>query len=95
MSLHALCWLQVMAGTGNLKVLRLCRFLRSRVGPSYSYIIYGSHMAVGMAIGLLFLGGGRCVDVPKPQQHKHQQAVLEVCPLTCTNFKSVSYSCKI
>ena len=50
-----------MAGTGNLQVLRLCRYLRSRVGPSYSYILYGSHMAVSMAIGLLFLGGGRWV----------------------------------
>ena len=56
---------QVMAGSGNLKVLRLCRFLRSRVGPSYNYVLYGSHMAVSMAIGLLFMGGGRCVKLDK------------------------------
>lgn len=48
-----------MAGTGNLEVLRLCRYLRSRVGPMYGYVLYGSHMAVSMSIGLLFLGGGR------------------------------------
>ena len=51
--------LQVMAGTGNLDVLRLCRHLRSRVGASYSYVLYGSHLAVSMATGLLFMGGGR------------------------------------
>ena len=48
-----------MAGTGNLDVLRLCRHLRSRVGASYNYVLYGSHLAVSMAIGLLFMGGGR------------------------------------
>ena len=45
-----------MAGSGNLDVLRIARQLHkrhSRDGP------YGSHMAVHMAIGLLFLGGGR------------------------------------
>ena len=51
---------QVMAGTGNLEVLRMCRMFRSRVGPPYSlYVMYGSHMAVSMALGLLFLGGGK------------------------------------
>ena len=50
----------VMAGTGNLDVLRLCRYLRARVGPTYnSYVLYGSHMAISMSLGLLFLGGGR------------------------------------
>lgn len=47
-----------MAGTGDLEVLRLCRYLRSRVGPSNSVVTYGSHLATHMAIGLLFLGGG-------------------------------------
>jgi len=30
------------------------------VGPQYnSYVMYGSHMAISMAVGLLFLGGGK------------------------------------
>jgi len=45
-----------MAGTGNLDVLRIARQLRQRHSPD---VPYGSHMAVHMAIGLLFLGGGR------------------------------------
>lgn len=47
----------IMAGTGNLEVLRVCRYLRSRV--SLSCVFYGSHMAVHMSLGLLFLGGCR------------------------------------
>lgn len=50
---------QVMAGTGELEVLRLCRFLRSRVGANHAVVTYGSHLATHMAMGLLFLGGGR------------------------------------
>ena len=46
----------VMAGSGNLKCLRLLRVLRRRVDND---VTYGFHMAVGMAIGFLFLGGGR------------------------------------
>ncbi|CAH3188191.1 unnamed protein product, partial [Porites evermanni] len=46
----------VMAGTGNLDVLRIARQLRKRHSPD---VPYGSHMAVHMAVGLLFLGGGR------------------------------------
>ena len=46
-----------MAGTGNLDVLRIARQLRKRHSPD---VQYGSHMAVHMAVGLLFLGGGRC-----------------------------------
>ena len=46
----------VMAGSGNLRCLRLFRVLRRRVD---SDVTYGFHMAVGMAIGFLFLGGGR------------------------------------
>ncbi|CAH0388207.1 unnamed protein product [Bemisia tabaci] len=50
----------VMAGTGELEVLRLVRYLRSRVGgPSNTVVTYGSHLATHMALGLLFLGGGR------------------------------------
>lgn len=45
-----------MAGTGNLDVLRIARQLRKRHSPD---VPYGSHMAVHMAVGLLFLGGGR------------------------------------
>ncbi|XP_024080333.1 anaphase-promoting complex subunit 1 isoform X2 [Cimex lectularius] len=49
----------VMAGTGDLEVLRLCRHLGSRVGQvTNSVVTYGSHLAVHMALGLLFLGGG-------------------------------------
>ncbi|XP_069677644.1 anaphase-promoting complex subunit 1 isoform X2 [Periplaneta americana] len=49
----------VMAGTGELEVLRMCRYLRSRVGPTNSVVTYGSHLATHMALGLLFLGSGR------------------------------------
>ncbi|XP_049533596.1 anaphase-promoting complex subunit 1 [Anopheles darlingi] len=47
----------VQAGNGSMRVLRLIRMLRSRVGRSY--VTYGSFMAIHMALGLLFLGGGR------------------------------------
>ncbi|GCC32345.1 hypothetical protein chiPu_0010806, partial [Chiloscyllium punctatum] len=46
----------VMAGTGNLKVLQICRFMHKRTGGEMNY---GFHMASHMALGLLFLGGGR------------------------------------
>ncbi|MPC33172.1 Anaphase-promoting complex subunit 1 [Portunus trituberculatus] len=49
----------VMAGTGDLDVLRIVRYLRSRVGPSNSTVGYGSHLTIHMALGFLFLGGGR------------------------------------
>lgn len=48
----------VMAGTGNLDILRVCRYVRSRVGPTNSVVTYGSHVAIHMALGFLFLGGG-------------------------------------
>ncbi|XP_041352756.1 anaphase-promoting complex subunit 1-like [Gigantopelta aegis] len=57
----------VMAGSGNLEVLRMCRMLRKRIGPQYSYMVYGSHMAIAMATGLLFLGGGRYTLSTKPE----------------------------
>ncbi|KAN0065480.1 Anaphase-promoting complex subunit 1 [Thecaphora frezii] len=46
----------VMAGSGDLEVLRM---LRMAHGDLESERSYGSHMATHMAIGLLFLGGGR------------------------------------
>ncbi|XP_067276723.1 anaphase-promoting complex subunit 1 isoform X1 [Pseudorasbora parva] len=46
----------VMAGSGNLKVLQLCRFLHKR---TFGEMNYGFHMAHHMALGLLCLGGGR------------------------------------
>jgi anaphase-promoting complex subunit 1 len=49
----------VLAGTGNLAALRLLRRLRSRLDThGGAAITYGSHMAVSMSIGFLFLGGG-------------------------------------
>ncbi|GJQ69220.1 putative complex, subunit [Trypoxylus dichotomus] len=50
----------VMAGTGNLDIMRIVRHLRRRVGVTTSVVVtYGSHLATHMALGLLFLGGGR------------------------------------
>ncbi|XP_024938958.1 anaphase-promoting complex subunit 1 isoform X2 [Cephus cinctus] len=49
----------VMAGTGDLEIMRICRHVRTRVGPASSVVTYGSHLATHMALGLLFLGGGR------------------------------------
>lgn len=47
---------KVMVGTGNLEIMRIVRHLRHHVGPASSAVVtYGSHMA----LGLLFLGGGR------------------------------------
>jgi len=45
----------IMAGTGDLDTFRLLRTIRWRCDDE---IRYGSHMAYGAAIGLLFLGGG-------------------------------------
>jgi anaphase-promoting complex subunit 1 len=47
----------VQAGTGDLEVLRLLKVIRWR---SDDEINYGLHMTYGSAIGLLFLGGGKC-----------------------------------
>ncbi|KAM4771923.1 anaphase-promoting complex subunit 1 [Rhinophrynus dorsalis] len=46
----------VMAGSGNLRVLQLCRFMHKKIGGEMNY---GFHLAHHMALGLLFLGGGR------------------------------------
>jgi len=48
-----------MAGSGDLEVTRLIRYLGSRVGPRFATVTYGSHMALHMGLGLLYLGGGR------------------------------------
>ncbi|XP_066581363.1 anaphase-promoting complex subunit 1 isoform X2 [Prorops nasuta] len=48
----------VMAGTGDLQTMRICRHIRTRVGPTSSVVTYGSHLATHMALGFLFLGGG-------------------------------------
>ncbi|KDO23963.1 hypothetical protein SPRG_22263 [Saprolegnia parasitica CBS 223.65] len=51
----------VMAGTGDLECMRLLRslLLRQKV-DAHGDITYGNHMAMSSALGLLFLGGGRC-----------------------------------
>uniref|UniRef100_A0A3Q3W0X4 Anaphase-promoting complex subunit 1 n=1 Tax=Mola mola TaxID=94237 RepID=A0A3Q3W0X4_MOLML len=56
LSMILLAMSMVMSGTGNLKVLQLCRFFHKRSGGEMNY---GFHMAHHMALGLLFLGGGR------------------------------------
>jgi len=52
----ALAMACVMAGSGHLGSLRLLRVLRRCADNDVSY---GFHMSISMAIGLLFLGGGR------------------------------------
>ncbi|KAJ4825076.1 hypothetical protein Tsubulata_040463 [Turnera subulata] len=47
----------VMAGSGNLQIFRLLRFLRCRNSVD-GHTNFGIQMAVSMAIGFLFLGGG-------------------------------------
>ena len=56
----------IMAGTGNLEVMRICRFLRSRTSQ-VNVVLYGSHIATHMALGLLFLGGCRYSISTKPE----------------------------
>mmetsp|Transcript_19803 Transcript_19803/g.78869 ORF Transcript_19803/g.78869 Transcript_19803/m.78869 type:complete len:1598 (+) Transcript_19803:94-4887(+) len=46
----------VMAGTGDIACLRLLRAIRHRLDDDTTY---GFHMAISMAIGLLFMGCGR------------------------------------
>ncbi|GAB4827614.1 hypothetical protein Ancab_034497 [Ancistrocladus abbreviatus] len=47
----------VMAGSGNLQTFRLLKFLHNR-NPADGEANYGIQMAVSLAIGFLFLGGG-------------------------------------
>ncbi|XP_075452467.1 anaphase-promoting complex subunit 1 [Ascaphus truei] len=46
----------VMSGSGNLRVLQLCRFMHKKTGGEMNY---GFHLAHHMTLGMLFLGGGR------------------------------------
>ena len=54
----------VMAGTGDIDTLRLLRELRWRCDED---VRYGNHMALGAAIGLVFLGGGSCTLGTEPE----------------------------
>lgn len=55
-SLLALCLSAIMAGTGDLETFRRLRVLHSDTGKDLGY---GNYMAVNMALGFLFLGGGQ------------------------------------
>ncbi|CDF35720.1 unnamed protein product [Chondrus crispus] len=48
----------IVSGSGNLRVLRLFRRLRKRQGRPAGSSRYGYHLAIHMAIGFLFMGGG-------------------------------------
>lgn len=75
----------VMAGTGDLRVLRLLRVLRRRADLDVSY---GFHMAISMAIGLLFLGGGRLtLGTSKPALAALVTALFPRFPLTPTDSR--------
>jgi anaphase-promoting complex subunit 1 len=54
----------VMSGTGDLDSFRLFRALRWKCDDA---TLYGTHMAFGAAIGLLFLGGGKCTLGSSPE----------------------------
>lgn len=54
----------VMAGSGDLDALRLLKVVRWRCEDDSKY---GHHMMYGMAIGLLFLGGGKCTVGRSPR----------------------------
>ncbi|KAK9475359.1 uncharacterized protein V1510DRAFT_371520 [Dipodascopsis tothii] len=56
-SVVALAASLVVAGTGDLEVLRRLRYLHAKLEPPV-YASYGVQMATHMAIGFLFLGGG-------------------------------------
>ena len=53
----------VMAGTGDIDSFRLFRAMRWRCEGT----LYGTHQAFGAAIGLLFLGGGKCTLGSSPR----------------------------
>ncbi|KAJ3609963.1 hypothetical protein NHX12_022057 [Muraenolepis orangiensis] len=56
LSMVLLALSMVMCGSGDLRVLQVCRFLHKRTGGEMNY---GFHMAHHMALGILFLGRGR------------------------------------
>ena len=60
----ALALAMVMAGTGDLETFRLLRALRWKCDED---VRYGTHMVLGSAIGLLFLGGGTCTLGRQPE----------------------------
>ncbi|EPS73838.1 hypothetical protein M569_00901, partial [Genlisea aurea] len=49
----------VMSGSGNLRTLKLLKFLRSRNSAGDGHLYFGSQMAVSLGVGFLFLGGGK------------------------------------
>jgi anaphase-promoting complex subunit 1 len=53
----------ILAGTGHLRVLQLCRLMQAKVASTSQITsnsnTYGMEMCVAMATGILFLGGGR------------------------------------
>lgn len=57
----------VFAGTGNIHILRMIRMTRSRIGTQNTQVTYGSHMAIHMALGFLFLGAGRYTISRRPE----------------------------
>ncbi|QRW13959.1 anaphase-promoting complex subunit 1 [Ceratobasidium sp. AG-Ba] len=56
LNILALALAMVMAGTGELTTLRRLRVAYGRFGPGFKF---GSPMCTSIALGLLFLGGGR------------------------------------
>ena len=58
LSCAAISLAMIMAGSGDLKCFRILRELRWKCE---SEVRYGDHMALNSAIGLLFLGGKRCI----------------------------------
>jgi anaphase-promoting complex subunit 1 len=70
----ALAAAAVMAGTGDLSLLRRFRSLHGRVDTDTPY---GSHQATHMAIGALFLGGGT---------HTFGRSDLSVASLLCAFY---------
>jgi len=64
LSSAAISLAMVLAGTGDLEATKLFKILRWRCEDDSRY---GHHMAYGMAIGLLFLGGGKCTLGREPE----------------------------
>ena len=67
-----------MSGTGDVDCLRLMRELRWKVEGE---VTYGNHMALNMALGLLFLGNTArqiCVPVDSDEAYLSVQAVAQL-----------------
>lgn len=54
LSVTALACAAVGAGSGDVNILRLLRELRQKTDD----VVYGTHLAISMSLGLLFLSGG-------------------------------------